>query len=165
MSKSPRCPRDPAGLAEIVVDTATGEVEDREWPPEDEGKDHAAVALGAALRPAGTTTKLLFVCSQNRPRSPTAERVFSGRGGLQVASAGVSPDANTVVTPEMIEWADIIFVMKKTHQNRLRKRFKANLGKARIVCLNIPDEYEFMDPMLVRLLSTLVPRYLTPISN
>jgi len=65
----------------------------------------------------------------------------------------------------MIDWADIIFVMEKNHMNRLRKRFKAHLQRARIVCLNIPDEYEFMDPVLVQLLSARVPRYLPKISN
>jgi predicted protein tyrosine phosphatase len=60
----------------------------------------------------------------------------------------------------MVEWADIIFVMEKGHRDRLRKRFKASLEGTRIVCLNIPDEYEFMDPALVRMLGTLVPLHL-----
>ena len=39
-------PRDPAQLAKLIVDIATGEVEDRESTPEEEGKDPSAVALG-----------------------------------------------------------------------------------------------------------------------
>ena len=39
-------PRDPAQLAKFVVDVATGEIEDREPTPEEQGKDPAAVALG-----------------------------------------------------------------------------------------------------------------------
>ena len=39
-------PRDPAQLAKFIVDIATGEVEDREPTPEEQGKDPAAVALG-----------------------------------------------------------------------------------------------------------------------
>lgn len=41
--RSRKRPRDPNQLAKLVVDIATGEVED---PPEDAGKDPAAVALG-----------------------------------------------------------------------------------------------------------------------
>ena len=41
--RSRKRPRDPNQLAKLVVDIATGEVEDA---PEDTGKDPAAVALG-----------------------------------------------------------------------------------------------------------------------
>ena len=39
-------PRDPAQLAKLMIDIASGEVEDREPTPEEQGKDPAAVALG-----------------------------------------------------------------------------------------------------------------------
>jgi hypothetical protein len=39
-------PRDPAQLAKLIVDIATGEVPDRAPTPEEQGKDPAAVALG-----------------------------------------------------------------------------------------------------------------------
>ncbi|MBK1871111.1 low molecular weight protein tyrosine phosphatase family protein [Taklimakanibacter albus] len=103
---------------------------------------------------------VLFVCSQNRLRSPTAEQVFSRRPDIEVASAGTNHDADTPLTAELVEWADIIFVMEKTHRNKLQQRFRASLKKARVICLDIPDEFEFMDPMLVRLLETRVSRYL-----
>lgn len=44
--KKPKRPRDPAQLAKLMVDIATGEVEDREPTPEEQGKDPIAVALG-----------------------------------------------------------------------------------------------------------------------
>lgn len=103
---------------------------------------------------------VLFVCSQNRLRSPTAEQVFSRRPDIEVASAGTNHDADNPLTSELVEWADIIFVMEKIHRNKLQKRFRASLKKARVICLDIPDEFEFMDPMLVRLLETKVSRYL-----
>ena len=46
MAEHPKRPRDPAQLAKLIVDIATGEVEDREPTPEEQGKDAAAVALG-----------------------------------------------------------------------------------------------------------------------
>jgi predicted protein tyrosine phosphatase len=96
--------------------------------------------------------RVLFICSQNRLRSPTAEHVFSNRAGFEVASAGVSPDAETTVSPELLEWADVIFVMERAHRNKLSREFGALLHSKRIICLDIPDEFEYMDPALVRLL-------------
>jgi predicted protein tyrosine phosphatase len=104
--------------------------------------------------------RVLFVCSQNRLRSPTAEQVFSRRRDIEVDSAGTNNDADNPLTAELVEWADIIFVMEKTHRSKLQRRFRRHLKKARVICLDIPDEFGFMDPMLVRLLETKVSRYL-----
>jgi predicted protein tyrosine phosphatase len=98
-------------------------------------------------------TRVLFVCSQNKLRSPTAEHVFAGRAGFEVTSAGTDKNAETPVSPEHIEWADIIFVMQRSHRSRLAKNFRAQLKDKRVVCLDIPDDYEYMDPELVRLLT------------
>lgn len=100
--------------------------------------------------------KVLFICSQNRLRSPTAEKVFSNRPGFEVASAGLNPEAETPVSPELLEWSDVIFVMETAHRNKLSKKFQAHLKSKRVICLDIPDEFEFMDPDLVRLLEAKV---------
>lgn len=104
--------------------------------------------------------RVLFVCSQNRLRSPTAEQVFSTWPGIEVASAGLNEDAEIPVTAELLEWAQIIFVMEKAHRNRLSKKFRASINDQRVICLDIPDEYEYMDPELVKRLQAAVPRYL-----
>ncbi len=65
-----------------------------------------------------------------------------------------------MVTTELVEWADVIFVMEKSHRSKLQKRFRTNLKRARVICLGIPDDYEFMDPDLVRLLKARVPQFL-----
>ncbi|MET0547673.1 MAG: low molecular weight protein tyrosine phosphatase family protein [Xanthomonas sp.] len=106
------------------------------------------------------TRKLLFVCSRNRLRSPTAEQVFATWPGVETASAGVDHDADTPVTPELLEWADIVFVMEPAHRAKLSRRFKRHLGRARLVCLDIPDDFAYMDPALVQLLTAKVPRHL-----
>ena len=104
--------------------------------------------------------RVLFLCSMNRLRSPTAEHIFSARDDIEVASAGLDHDADTVCTPELLEWADIVFVMDKSHRSRLLKRFRSHLGNARVICLDIPDNYEFMQPELVKLLQARVSRHL-----
>jgi predicted protein tyrosine phosphatase len=78
--------------------------------------------------------------------------VFSARKGFEVASAGLDSEAETPVSSDLLEWADVIFVMERAHRNKLSKKFKPHLKSKRIICLDIPDEFEFMDPVLVRLL-------------
>jgi predicted protein tyrosine phosphatase len=103
---------------------------------------------------------VLFICSQNRLRSPTAEQVFATWPGVETSSAGLNHDAENPVTPELLQWADIVFVMERAHRSRLSAKFKAQLGNKRVICLEIPDDYEFMDPELIRLLEAKVPRHL-----
>ena len=100
--------------------------------------------------------RVLFICSQNRLRSPTAEQVFSNRQGFEVASAGLNPEAETPVSSELLEWADVMFVMERAHRNRLSRKFRAHLGSKRIICLDIPDQFEYMDAALVKLLEAKV---------
>ena len=101
-------------------------------------------------------TRVLFVCSQNKLRSPTAEQVFSNRPGFEVMSAGTDRGADVPLSSEVVEWADVIFVMERAHRNKLSKNFRAQLKGNRVVCLDIPDVYEYMDPTLVRLLEAKV---------
>ena len=97
---------------------------------------------------------VLFVCSANRLRSSTAEQ------NIEVASAGTNQDAVTPLDPELVEWADIIFVMEKRHRAHVQKRFRKNLKTSRLICLDIPDNYAFMDPLLVGILQRKVTPFL-----
>ena len=107
-------------------------------------------------------TNVLFVCSANRLRSPTAEQVFSAWPGIEADSAGISNDADVVLSSEQVEWADIIFVMEKTHRTKLSRKFRSSLNGKRVICLDIPDDYEFMDPVLIQLLESRAGRFLPP---
>jgi predicted protein tyrosine phosphatase len=104
---------------------------------------------------------VLFLCNQNRSASKTAEQVFSGLPGVEVASAGLDASAPTPVSPELLAWADTIFVMEKAQRARLSQKHRSHLKKQRVICLDIPDDYEFMDPALVQLLRKRVPKHLT----
>lgn len=103
---------------------------------------------------------VLFVCSRNRLRSPTAEQVFARWPGVETASAGLDHDAENPLTPELLAWADTVFVMEAAHRARLSRRFRAQLDGKRVVCLRIRDDYAYMDPALVRLLEARVAPHL-----
>lgn len=105
---------------------------------------------------------ILFICSQNRLRSPTAEQVFADYPGIEVSSAGTNHDAENPLTAELVSWADLIVVMERQHRTKLQKRFRAALCGQRIICLDIPDDYAFMDPELVELLKARMARHLLP---
>ena len=104
--------------------------------------------------------KLLFVCSRNRLRSLTAEKMFEGMAGYQARSAGTQPDARILVTEDHLGCADIIFVMEKSHLDRLRQKFPEALEGKQIVTLHISDDYEFMQPELVDELRTKLSDYI-----
>ena len=102
---------------------------------------------------------VLFLCSKNRLRSPTAEQVFAAHPSIEVASAGLGNDADEPATAELVGWADLIFVMEKVHRSRLQRRFRKHL-RARVICLDIPDDYAFMDEALIALLKARVTPHL-----
>lgn len=104
---------------------------------------------------------LLFICSRNQWRSPTAERVWRNHPDFNSRSAGTSPKAKKTVSPADIRWADIILVMEKKHKNRLRAEFTGMLDYKTVHILDIPDEYQYMDPELVEHLKAVVAPLLT----
>jgi predicted protein tyrosine phosphatase len=104
--------------------------------------------------------RVLFICTQNRLRSPTAEQVFATWPDVETDSAGLGNDADVPLSPEQVAWADIIFVMEKAHRRRLAAGFKRHLNGKRVICLNIPDDYDYMQPELVALLKTKVGPFL-----
>ena len=102
--------------------------------------------------------RIVFVCSQNKLRSPTAEQIYASRPDLEVSSAGTNNDAENPLTPELIDWAETTFVMEKIHLSKIRRRFKRHLSGKRLICLDVRDDFAFMDGALVALLT----RKLTP---
>jgi predicted protein tyrosine phosphatase len=99
---------------------------------------------------------ILFICGANKLRSPTAEQMFSRYPNIETDSAGLNTEADQRVSPEQIEWADIIFVMEKSMRTKLAKQFRKHLNGKRVVCLDIADKYTFMQPELVALLEKKV---------
>nr|WP_183559656.1 protein tyrosine phosphatase [Paenibacillus endophyticus] len=102
---------------------------------------------------------LLFVCSRNKWRSLTAETVFQGVSGHEVRSAGTEDNARIKVNAGHIGWADLIFAMEKKHLRRLQSKFSHELAGKQVVCLHIPDEFEYMNEDLIGLLQSSVSPY------
>ena len=96
--------------------------------------------------------KLLFLCSRNQWRSPTAEKVYQNDPRVEVRSAGVSAAARCRVSEKLLLWADLVLVMEHKHKQRLREQFPEFVRELRIEVLDIPDDYEFMNPELVALI-------------
>lgn len=92
--------------------------------------------------------KLLFVCTINRMRSAIAQELYKEDARFEVASAGTANSARQVLDSELLAWADAILVMEKEHRNFIRKHFPTVYQQKKIVCLYIPDEYDFMQPEL-----------------
>ncbi len=120
----------------------------------------AVVAVFESIKGQIPLHKVLFICGKNRWRSPTAEQIFSEHPGVECASAGLSHDAEVPVSADLVEWADQIFVMEKRHKAKLSAQFKPHLQGKKVVCLNIPDKYKFMEPALVTLLGNKVTPFL-----
>lgn len=105
-------------------------------------------------------TRILFICAKNKLRSPTAEHLFASYPGVETDSAGVNQDADVPVSAEQLHWADVIVVMESRHQAKLRRGFGHALRGKRVVCLDIPDDYDYMEPNLVALLQARATRFL-----
>lgn len=103
---------------------------------------------------------VLFVCSRNRLRSPTAENVFRAWPGITVASAGLKRDAEEFLTREHLAQAELVFVMEAVHKRELIRRFGDELRGKKLICLAIRDDYTFMDPALIEVLQRRVPPHL-----
>lgn len=105
--------------------------------------------------------RVLFICSGNKDRSPTAEHLFSSYSSIDVSSACTRPDADERVSSEQVLWADIIFVMENRHRKALMDTFPNEMKDKKIINLEIPDNYVFMDEKLVAVLKQKVERHLS----
>ena len=99
--------------------------------------------------------KILFVCAMNKDRSATAEKIYRNDPRLEVRSAGVRSGANRRVSEADLRWADVVFAMEHEHKLWIKTRFEG-LPLPRIDVLEIPDEFEYMDPALQEMLRAML---------
>ena len=103
---------------------------------------------------------ILFVCSKNKWRSRTAETIFKDSVAHNVKSAGTDEGARVKLTEKHLIWADLIFVMENKHREIIQQKFHANFDSDKIIVLDIPDEYQYMDEELILSLKTAVAPYM-----
>jgi predicted protein tyrosine phosphatase len=104
--------------------------------------------------------KVLFICSRNKWRSATAETIYKNSDRFDVKSAGTEPSARIKVNGGHLLWADLIFVMEHKHKKRLLEKFREEMAGKEVVVLDIPDEYQYMDPELIEEIESKVENYL-----
>lgn len=103
---------------------------------------------------------VLFVCDRNRWRSSTAETVWRNRSGVRARSAGTGQDTRRKVSSDDLRWADLILVMEQEHKDCLLSEFSPLLTNKPLYVLDVPDEYQHMEPELVSLFEDIVPPFL-----
>lgn len=103
-------------------------------------------------------SNLLFICSKNQWRSPTAELLFKEHPVHKARSAGTSDKARTKVSQKRIDWADVIFFMERKHKEITMARFEV-AGKT-LTVLEIEDNYHFGDEELIAILELSLVNYL-----
>jgi predicted protein tyrosine phosphatase len=92
--------------------------------------------------------RILFVCSGNEHRSRAAQELLIGIEGLEVRSAGILPLSPTLVSKQLINWANTVFVMEKPHKDVILQISPE--AESKIVVLDIPDDYQSRnDPELI----------------
>jgi predicted protein tyrosine phosphatase len=104
--------------------------------------------------------RVLFVCEGNVHRSPTAERLYADTPGVWARSGGLSDLARVQITDELLGWADVVFVMERRLQRLLLLRFGPALVDKELVCLDVPDDFQFGQSELVSVLTERLVSYL-----
>jgi predicted protein tyrosine phosphatase len=95
---------------------------------------------------------LLFICSRNQWRSPTAELLFKNHSSYTAKSAGTSAKARIRISEKLIAWADYIVVMERKHKDLIKARYTASLAGKPIITLHIEDHYRYNDPEMIQIL-------------
>jgi len=108
------------------------------------------------------TKRVLFVCEGNVHRSPTAERLYASTPGVKARSAGLSSLARVQVTEELLAWADVVFVMDRRLVRLIRTRFPEAIAGRDLICLAVPDDYQFMQQELQKVLVERLTPHLGP---
>ncbi len=95
---------------------------------------------------------MLFVCSKNQWRSPTAETIYRRDDRVSVRSRGTAKAAVQTIRSDDIAWSDVIMVMEDKHRQRILADFPGEAKFKPMHVLDIPDDYQFMDDELVELI-------------
>ena len=107
---------------------------------------------------------LLFVCSKNKWRSPTAETLYYRDCRVNVRSAGTSSSARKKISERDLLWADLILVMENKHRKAIAQKYR-HLNLPNIMVLDIPDDYQYMSDDLIKMIQTSTEDILSRFNN
>lgn len=102
--------------------------------------------------PGRQPRNVLFVCTGNLYRSPTAEAVFRqiAPGTYRTRSAGILGTSPHPLSEGDVRWADVVAVMESHHRAFILERWPEAAPKVRV--LEIEDLYDRNNLVLLRLL-------------
>lgn len=104
----------------------------------------------------GEATKVLCLCSAGLLRSPTLAGELYKRG-FNSRAAGVHDYALIPVDQVLLSWADAIIFVNKDLKYAIEDQLPANTN---VIELEIPDQYEFRHPELVKIINNEIDRLL-----
>ncbi|HQV99872.1 MAG TPA: hypothetical protein PLZ91_06090, partial [Bacteroidia bacterium] len=107
---------------------------------------------------------ILVVCGRNKKRSRTAEHIFKNDSRFKIRSVGLSPSSDRKISENDLRWANIVFVMEQDQREKIWDIYK-NITLPNIEVLNIEDDYEFMDPELIEMLTERINDTLSVVYN
>jgi len=104
--------------------------------------------------------KVLFICTQNKVRSLTAEHLYRARPDLEVKSCGTATFAKNQLTKEILNWADAVFTFDKSQMEVIERNFAKEVADKPVICLGLADVYTYKSDALVVKLTAKVEPYL-----
>lgn len=136
---------------EVGVVTAAGA---NQVLPADESVATLKGPIAKAKSPQKTTQRpnVLVLCGRNKKRSRTAETVFKNDTRFGIRSAGLSAKSDRKVTENDLRWADLVLIMEHKQRGKLLSQFPG-LEFPPVEVLQIADEYTYMEPALVDILT------------
>ena len=99
---------------------------------------------------------VLFVCNQAQHRSPTAEEIFSEK--YDTNCAGIYSE-DKPVTAQLMKWADTIVCMEEVQRKWIVENYGKYTLSIRLVVLEIPDVYRYMQEELITQLQNKMKQY------
>ncbi len=111
---------------------------------------------------ADVKIKLLFVCSRNQWRSPTAEKTYHKDPRVDARSRGTARGAVRTLAAGDLQWADMVLVMEQKHRRYIASHFGQLVQHKPVHVLDIPDDYQYMDDELVDAIRTAVEPLISP---
>lgn len=112
----------------------------------------------ARMTESESKKRVLFVCTQNKVRSLTAEHLYRVRPDLEVKSCGTATFAKNQLSKELLNWAEAVFTFDESHMDAIAKKFSAETQGKPVICLGLPDIFTYKsDALVVKLTATIEP--------